>query len=209
MPAGDLAARWRAEIAKLPEPIMADSDSTDTGELVRVLKRPGVQRIGCGSVINSTSLSLAQGSLSFFQDLRDGRAAARLRGSEQGRGVIRIVQKVVATQKFRPERDPTYWSSLEDHLFRDKYWELAGSGPGEWARVLGLTFDKYHGAHVMVARPGLVPIFDRIIEFVSYLTGVDPAFPGWEFPAAASSDDMLHPRFRAKVARYYEVWLKM
>src|SRR5258708_10943156 len=85
MPAGDLAAGWRAEIAKLPEPIMADSDSTDTGELVRVLKRAlafkGLDAaMAISQILDQERKPWARDSeveLITFLD----RAAARLRGS--------------------------------------------------------------------------------------------------------------------------------
>ena len=39
MSGNELAGRWRAELSKLPEPIYADSDSSETAELVGVLNR--------------------------------------------------------------------------------------------------------------------------------------------------------------------------
>jgi len=44
--------------------------------------------------------------------------------------------------------------------------------------------------------------------FISYLTRIDPTFPSWEFPSAGSEDDMLHPKFREKLARYHEAFVK-
>jgi hypothetical protein len=44
-------------------------------------------------------------------------------------------------------------------------------------------------------------------RFVSFLTEVDPYFPSWEFTFVGDmSDTMLHPRFKVKMARYYEQW---
>jgi hypothetical protein len=37
------------------------------------------------------------------------------------------------------------------------------------------------------------------------LTEVDPFFPSWEY-ALTGSDEVFHPRFRRKMARYYEQW---
>jgi hypothetical protein len=44
-------------------------------------------------------------------------------------------------------------------------------------------------------------------QFVAYLTKTDPYFPSWEFACPGTLEDYaMHPRFRAKLARYYEQW---
>lgn len=47
----------------------------------------------------------------------------------------------------------------------------------------------------------------EVKRFIAYLTEIDPSFPGWEFTYVGDTRDaMLHPKFRAKMARYYEHW---
>jgi len=44
---------------------------------------------------------------------------------------------------------------------------------------------------------------------MTYLTNVDPSFPSWEFASTLSEEDMFHPRFAAKMARYHAIWVQM
>jgi hypothetical protein len=86
-------------------------------------------------------------------------------------------------------------------------------------------YDELHGSDVLIvnlARPltmvyglGLADADGRAIEasipelrrFLAFLTQVDPLFPSWEFVFVGGlQDQMLHPRYKAKLARYYEQW---
>jgi hypothetical protein len=44
-------------------------------------------------------------------------------------------------------------------------------------------------------------------QFITYLTDTDPSFPGWEYTYVGDpGDEVLNPRFRQKMARYYDEW---
>ena len=141
-------------------------------------------------------------------------AAVRLRGSQQGKEVIQIVKRTLANKQVWPyrtkeerERD---WELLQDVFFKDDY-RSGGTARDHWATLIGLAFDQYYGEHVLVSENegSRRPSFSRANEFVTYLTKIDPTFPSWEFASTLSEEDMFHPRFAAKIARYHAVWLQM
>jgi hypothetical protein len=75
------------------------------------------------------------------------------------------------------------------------------------------AFAKFYGEKIPVEfdpLSGVVQPTQEIRQFVAYLTKADPYFPSWDFfyvsPFASSGDQVLHPSFRARVARYYEHW---
>ena len=105
MPANELVAKWRAELGKLPNPIFADSDTSETGEFVRILKRALAER----GLESATAMSLlldketkpwARHNEINMIEFLDG-AAVRLRGSQQGRDVIQIVEQTLANKQLR------------------------------------------------------------------------------------------------------------
>jgi hypothetical protein len=216
MPVDQLAAKWRAALGKLPNPIFADSDSSETGEFVRVLKHALAER----GLESATAISLlldketrpwARESEIEMIDFLDG-SAVRLRGSQQGKDVIQIVKRTLANKQLKLYRTRKaregYWKSLQDTFFKDDY-TSGGTARDHWATLIGLAFDQYYGEHVLVSEGGHRPSFTRANEFVTYLTKIDPTFPSWEFASTLSEEDMFHPRFAAKMARYHAIWLQM
>jgi hypothetical protein len=56
---------------------------------------------------------------------------------------------------------------------------------------------------------GVVEPTQEVSDFVAYLTRVDPYFPSWGYFYASpwmSGNQILHPNFRQRVAKYYEHW---
>jgi hypothetical protein len=216
MPTPALVARWRAELGKLAEPIYADSDSTETGELVRFLKRAVAERGLEGATAMSLLLEKESKAWARLNEIEmieflDG-AAVRLRGSQQGRDVIRIVESTLANKELRGYKTKQdrqrYWQLVQYSFFKDEF-SNPGTARDHWARLIGLAFDQYYGEHVLISQRGMRGSFARGNEFVTYLTDIDPAFPSWEFASTLSEEDMFHPRFMAKIARYHAMWLKM
>jgi hypothetical protein len=216
MPADELVARWRAELGKLPSPIFADSDFSETGELVRVLKRALAER----GLESATAMSLLldkeikswarENEIEMIEFL-DG-AAVRLRGSQQGRDVIQIVKRTIANKQLKfyknKEEQQGEWEMLQYSFFKDEY-TSGGTARDHWVGLIGLAFEQYYGDQVLIARGHRRPSFTRANEFMTCLTSVDPNFPSWEFASTLSEEDMFHPRFKAKIARYYAIWVQM
>jgi len=70
-----------------------------------------------------------------------------------------------------------------------------------WLTLIGRAFDEYFGEHTGgIAIPLRRP-------FIAYLTEIDPTFPSWEFPSTTGDSDVLHPRFKEKIARYHVVFV--
>lgn len=212
----ELVTRWRVELGKLQNPIFADNDSSETGELVRALKRVLAGRGLEGATVMSLLLDkeakpwARENEIEMIEFL-DG-AAVRLRGSKQGRDVIQIVENTLANKplniaKTVKERQG-YWQSLQDFFFKDEY-TYAGTARDHWVQLIGLAFEQYYGEHVLISSPHRIPSFTRANEFMIYLTNIDPNFPSWEFASTLSEEDMFHPRFAAKIARYHAAWVQM
>jgi hypothetical protein len=73
-----------------------------------------------------------------------------------------------------------------------------------WMEIL----DTLYGLQLRGKRPGggyLQALSPEGRRFVTYLTKVDPNFPGWEFPHHGW-EYFMHPRFKIKWQRYYEQW---
>jgi hypothetical protein len=95
---------------------------------------------------------------------------------------------------------------LEDQFLRDKFECALGS----WSTLIAVALDEKYDDHLSVPfEMGYRKCGPRMEQFLSRLTDLDPTFPSWEFPSTASQDDMLHPRFWAKIQRYQEAFVKM
>ncbi len=216
IPANEIAARWRTKLGKLADPMFTDSDSSETGELVRVLKQALAAKglegaTAVSSLLEKESKPWAREREIEMIEFLDG-AAVRLRGSEEGRAAIGTVERTLANKQLRLNKSKKdrqeYWKCLQDSFFKDDY-TIPGTAPDHWARLIGLAFDQYYGEHVLISRNGLIPSFSKANEFMTYLTNIDPTFPSWEFASTLSEKDMFHPKFAAKIARYHAIWMQM
>jgi hypothetical protein len=216
MSANELVVRWRAELGKLADPMYAGSDSSETGELVRVLKRALAEKGLEGATAMSLLLDKETKPWARENEIKmigflDG-AAVRLRGSQNGRDVIQTVERTLANKQLRRYKSKKdrqeYWKRLQDSFFKDDY-TIPGTARDHWAMLIGLAFDQYYGEHVLISTRDRGPTFLRANEFMTYLTNIDPTFPSWEFASTLSEEDMFHPKFAAKMARYHAMWVQM
>jgi hypothetical protein len=216
LPPGEVAARWRDEIRKLHDPLFAEIDSSEEGELVRVLRRvlasQGLEAAAAMSeLLDKETKPWARELEIEMIEFLDG-AAVRLRGSQRGREVIQVVEKTLSNKELKwtrtKEQRLRYWKTLEKAFFEDEY-SQGGTARDHWATLIGMAFDQRYGERVCVGTDHRRPSFLRIKEFIAYLTETDPTFPSWEFPSTLSEADMLHPKFSAKLARYHEAWVLM
>ena len=59
-----------------------------------------------------------------------------------------------------------------------------------------------------IKRETLIEASAEMRTFASYLTKADPSYPSWEYTYIGDVlwAPVMHPRFKQKIARYYEQW---
>lgn len=127
------------------------------------------------------------------------RFSMRLRGTEVGRRAIEAMRQAHLRCNHKPylnERETCEgnWRDLSAQFFKD---ERAMNF--NWMTAL----DQLYGLGIKDKQ--LWELSPEGRRFVTYLTEVDPYFPGWEF-YDHTLEYALHPRFKAKWERYYEHW---
>jgi hypothetical protein len=78
--------------------------------------------------------------------------------------------------------------------------------------IVPLAFDHFYGEKNLLSlspNPQLSSPSDWLM-FVRFLTVNDPYFPSWEYchVARPNFDEVLEPKFRARIDRYHEQWLR-
>jgi hypothetical protein len=80
--------------------------------------------------------------------------------------------------------------------------------------VIALAFEHFYN-EPLVVRKQIGEIRQeyacpKLRKFVTYLTGIDPNFPSWEYSYSGfyAVTQVVHPAFKKKMARYYEEWKK-
>jgi hypothetical protein len=137
----------------------------------------------------------------------------RLRGIEEGRKAIESVRKalergglkpVYRTRKSREE----LWEWFSREVFNDEFELHHGSS---WS-LIAIALERFYGVKGTKrynTAPGILVIeaVPHMRQFIAYLSKIDPYFPSWEYTYIGSPrDECLHPRFKQKIARYYEQW---
>jgi hypothetical protein len=136
----------------------------------------------------------------------------RLRATELGRRAIEAIRLALERGELKPfltkrESREEEWKHLSAELFDDA---IAFHNFSNWAAV-ALAFEKFYGertVHRYYTVQEIIAPKQEMQQFVTYLTKVDPYFPSWEYTyyKFLSQDEVLHPRFKAKMARYHEYW---
>jgi hypothetical protein len=138
----------------------------------------------------------------------------RLRATEEGRKAIEAVRAVLAKSNVKPGRHTredreARWNEFSAVVLKDR-WEINGNS---LAYIIGLAFEAFYDEKTIQREPGdtrgplAKPI---IIDFIKFLTSVDPTFPRWEYSYSGffQNVQVVHPKFKAKMARYHEQWKK-
>ncbi|MCI0565197.1 MAG: hypothetical protein MN733_42565, partial [Nitrososphaera sp.] len=140
--------------------------------------------------------------------------AVRLRASADGQEAIAVIEQALGQGNLMPvfnkkAHRQRLWKDLSAQFLKDE-WRLE---IGSDLALLALAFDTFYGENLAVRYHVVqgVEIVEAPYEmrrFVTYLTEVDPQFPSWEFQYIGSPayDQVLHPKFRVKVERYFECW---
>ena len=204
-------------MGKLPIPFyLGGTFHNPEGHMVSILQRLLASK-GLESATEISSIlknesrpeaRLAEADMLKFLDF----AAVRLRASSGGRAAIETVRTALQTREFRffnglKVNSIEYWRSLEGQVFRDEVncnWD-------SWATLIAVAMEQRYGdqlTHFLFPQTKVCSS-TLFSPFITYLTTVDPAFPLWEFPSTVSEDDLFHPRFWAKIARYHDAYIEM
>lgn len=134
----------------------------------------------------------------------------RLRATENGQKAIEAIHRALEQGGLKPfyrteEAREKLWRWVYARVFDDE----ADIFDGTWA----LALKQLYGVPLELGSGQLgdttfsSKTLPELRRFATYLTKVDPFFPSWEFTYVGSTSDIvLHPRFKAKMARYYEYW---
>jgi hypothetical protein len=217
VPTLEIAKRWRAVILKAHPCSGYSTRNDEPAQLMFLLERALATRgldavVAISSLLKTETDAEARYREIYMVQFLDA-AVVRLRGSVEGRDAILTV-----TQAFRKrlricgkvykqsEITENSWYRLEDQFLKDTLVCHAGS----WATLISVALDQQYGTNLSVPfEKGYRKCGPEMEHFLSRLTEVDPTFPAWEFPSTTTQDDMLHPRFAAKIRRYHEAWLRI
>jgi hypothetical protein len=136
----------------------------------------------------------------------------RLRSTELGLKAVEAIHTALERGGLKPvfvkrEWRERHWLDIRSEIFDDQVALYHGSN---WS-VMALAFETFYGVAATRRSYTVSELIEAVPEFrqfVTYLTKVDPTFPGWEYidTGLLSANEVMHPRFREKVARYYEQW---
>jgi len=137
----------------------------------------------------------------------------RLRAIDEGRAAIQAIKRAIERGRFKPAYDSDnakiyFWQGFSALVFKD---EFPLDNSSHWA-LIAAAFEKLYGASVTRRYRTIQTLTEatpEMREFITYLTNVDPYFPSWEYTYSGNArDEVFHPRFKNKIARYYEQWLR-
>lgn len=128
----------------------------------------------------------------------------RLRATPLGQKVIKAMEKAYTVGNIGPGYTRkgdrvNWWLRLEKNMYEDDDLTLF------WWRI-AQGMESLHKVNV-TDRNGMPT--EEIRQFAIYLTEKDPSYPGWEYTYVAAfgyPDQVAHPKFRQKIARFYEAW---
>jgi hypothetical protein len=134
----------------------------------------------------------------------------RLRGTDLGRAAVDAARGALEKCGMKPDFKnrkacTEAWDRMSANVFDDRrekdYWGLFAS-----------ALHAYHGVEEVVRQvPRLDGKFDQETtpinrSFIQFLTTVDPYYPSWEYTLLSFQNEIFEPRFKERVARYYEQW---
>jgi hypothetical protein len=136
----------------------------------------------------------------------------RLRGTELGRQATNMIQKTLRDGNLKPvykdgKRRREYWNALSGQFFHDDVRLDTGSTWALYARTFEDVYGEKTTRTINMGELHLVEAVPEVRKFISFLTASDPYFPSWEYTyCGRSPDEVFHPRFKVKIARYHEQW---
>lgn len=207
-------SRWRAAVIKTKGILAVDPD---THTLMLLLERRLIERAPASIVLLANTLEhdsdgyVCEEAIHSLQLIDQYRV--RLRAIDGGRAAVAAIRRALDGGRLKPiyakrtERE-NYWRKISAQVFDD---DLPLDNQSDWA-LYALALERFYGVHATNQYCTVPDV--RIVEarqdfrpFLTFLTTSDPYFPSWEYTDVGWGwDEVLHPRFKQKVARIYEEW---
>jgi hypothetical protein len=213
---GEQVSKWSGAIAKAKGPIGMVGE-TDTYSLAHHLSRILVERAPeslplLTHLLESDPNGYVREETLGLLDLIDS-CRMRLRATEGGLKAVETIHTALERGGLKPvyEKRPEWrkvrWEEIRAEVFDD---QVRLDNSSDWS-LIALAFEKFYGVKATKRSYTVTELIEAVPEFrqfVTYLTKVDPSFPGWEYTyiGLLRRDQVLHPRFKEKIARYYEQW---
>jgi hypothetical protein len=162
----------------------------------------------------SSSGYVRQATIDLLEDIDEFKV--RLRGIPEGQEAIKAVEEAIKKGNLGPiyarrsERDGL-WNEFSGKVLNDDG-AFQGIPLSMSFYLVPLAFDHFYGdKNVLTLSPGPQLYFPADwLKFVRFLTKTDPYFPSWEYchVGRPDFDQVLEPRFRARIERLREQWIR-
>jgi len=208
----ELVAKWRAAVIQSKGLLGGDTDAYALSSIlgkILVEKAPDSIPSLIRVLDGDNSGYVREDAINIIQLIEASRM--RLRGTELGLKAVESVHRALRRGDLKPvytkpERRDELWREFSARVFHDEF-------PLTELTVAAVGLEKLYGVKLTTSRR--VPIGATLIEasaemrtFASYLTKADPSYPSWEYSYTGDVlwAPVMHPRFKQKIARYYQQW---
>jgi hypothetical protein len=212
----ELIDRWKWLIIRSTTSIMRkpiySKESSELTQIRRIMMDSAFELIPVMTDILSKNSNAAVRNAAYSFLAGVDVKAIRLRRISEGREAIRVMRQALAEKRLRLEnqtQDAQYykWQGAVAQLFDDE----ESIGDSMFRFVVAEALRAYYAKATTIPTDPTKTVPKITLEmkrFFSYMTVVDPTYPSWEFTSDGihGADSTLHPRFRQKIARYYECW---
>ena len=206
LPTGEMFKRWRVFEAKGEGDWGMNEDSVSAVRLGYALEERPDEALALltETLERDANPYLRYRALELIRRTDD--VSVRLRGTPEGLRAIEAMRRALTRCEFKHKR--LYMS--RDECQR----RLALVTAEQFEDSLLFAHMSYRWVDALETAYGLRltskdKLTDEARRFVAYLTEVDPRFPSWEMTYHHTWQDYaLQQRFRVKLARYYEQWIR-
>lgn len=212
LPLGEQIRQWHAAVAKDKGSLYENEAGTISFCLGHILVAEAPESLPplVDILDNDPNGYVREAAIGVILDVDSERM--RLRKTEVGRRAIEAVQRALEKGGLKPDfssrkiREET-WAKISANVLDD---DMTRHFDTDW-NVYARAIEQFYG--VKLTRR--IPLFGNghideavpeIRSFITYLTDVDPYFPGWVYTPSAPGSQIFHPQFKAKIALYYEAW---
>jgi hypothetical protein len=215
LPLRDLVKQWREATVKSKGLLRVDADAGDLAFhlMVTLVEQAPESLPDLINILENDPSGFAREEAIEVVSAIDSHRM-RLRKSEVGRRAVESIRRTLERGGLKPvyvkgEERERLWRRISARVFDDKVSTDSSSDLSFYAYAL----ERLHGVKVTsgeVKPPAIIPdATPEMCRFYAYLTELDPFFPSWEYVHVGSAtEEIIHPRFRHKIARYYEAWLR-
>jgi hypothetical protein len=139
----------------------------------------------------------------------------RLRGIPEGQEAIKAVEEAIKKGNIGPgykqvEYRKELWDRFSGQVLKDDSIDLIGMPLSRSFSLVPLSFDHFFAERNILSNSPYPELSEpnKWLEFVKFLTAYDPYFPSWEYCHIRRPDEVLEPRFRVRIDRYHDQWLR-